>query len=154
MFDNLQLHIEFVVTGAHLHRVIWPQATSNAGERHDNLWQHSCFECFVAQRHESDYYEFNFSPSKNWAFYHFQSYRAYKTSPPLENSEVSIQFDASGDKVTCNAKLKHGLTILPADLGVSCVIETMQGMYYFALSHEEAKPDFHQRRSFNLLFES
>ncbi len=35
--------------------------------RTDGLWQHSCFEAFLAG--DRGYYEFNFSPSSQWAAY-------------------------------------------------------------------------------------
>jgi hypothetical protein len=43
-----------------------------AGERRDELWRHTCFEAFVSAREESGYYEFNFSPSGDWAAYRFE----------------------------------------------------------------------------------
>jgi len=153
-FSRHRLQIDYVVSGIHLSRILWPSPASKP-KRRDNLWQHSCFEVFIAGRHHSDYYEFNFSPSGHWALYHFQSYRAYKTEPYLDENNIDIDFKSSPDRVLCSVKLNlnQDLQLLPADVGVTSVIETQQGLHYFALSHVESQPDFHQRRSFILLVE-
>src|SRR5437899_7689045 len=39
------------------------------------LWQHTCFEAFIAVEGQSAYHEFNFAPSGEWAVYAFSSYR-------------------------------------------------------------------------------
>src|SRR5262245_16977310 len=41
----------------------------------DGLWQHTCFEAFIAARDSPAYWEFNFSPSSEWAVYQFRGYR-------------------------------------------------------------------------------
>ena len=41
----------------------------------DRLWEHSCFEAFVGELGKPEYYEFNFSPSREWATYRFRDYR-------------------------------------------------------------------------------
>ncbi len=41
----------------------------------DGLWEHTCFEVFVAVEGEEGYHEFNFSPSGQWAAYAFSDYR-------------------------------------------------------------------------------
>src|SRR5882724_882520 len=41
----------------------------------DHLWKHTCFEVFVQPSGSRGYYEFNFSPTKQWAVYRFDSYR-------------------------------------------------------------------------------
>jgi hypothetical protein len=60
-----------------------------ASERRDELWRHTCFEAFVRASSGAEYYEFNFSPSTQWAAYRFSSYRggmraAEVSAPPIE----------------------------------------------------------------------
>ena len=56
----------------------------------DELWQHTCFEAFVRASSGSEYYEFNFSPSTQWAVYRFTDYRngmcvaAEVSTPPID----------------------------------------------------------------------
>ena len=47
-----------------------------APRRAERLWEHTCFEAFVAPGAGAGYYELNFSPSTAWAAYAFDDYRA------------------------------------------------------------------------------
>jgi hypothetical protein len=47
-----------------------------AATRTDELWRHTCFEAFLCDSPGPGYYEFNFSPSTQWAAYWFDSYRS------------------------------------------------------------------------------
>jgi hypothetical protein len=40
-----------------------------------DLWRHTCCECFIALKNEPAYHEYNFSPSGEWAAYAFLKYR-------------------------------------------------------------------------------
>src|SRR3990172_1915372 len=59
--------------------------------RVDGLWQHTCFELFIAVREEPTYYEFNFSPSGEWAAYAFKSYR---DGGPIEDDGLHPEITA------------------------------------------------------------
>ncbi len=120
----------------------------------DGLWQHTCFEAFVQVAGVSTYYEFNFSPSSQWAAYAFQGYRA---------GDRTWQASQAPD-IQCECLDTHALTLtarLPTSLlpsnphaqawriGLSAVIEDKQGVKsYWALSHVATNPDFHQAASF------
>ncbi len=41
-------------------------------QRKNRLWDNTCFEIFLGQRHESGYREFNLSPSGDWNVYTFK----------------------------------------------------------------------------------
>ena len=43
--------------------------------RQDHLWQTTCFEFFLGLTDQSDYWEFNLSPSGHWNCYRFSDYR-------------------------------------------------------------------------------
>ena len=60
---------------ADLEQVRLPEAAA-AGARTDELWRHTCFEAFIAAGDAGPYFEFNFSPSGDWAAYRFSAYRA------------------------------------------------------------------------------
>jgi len=163
-FDGRRLHIVYKVTGSDLAHIVWPEP-SGKPRRRDELWQHSCFECFFSRQHDSDYFEMNFSPSGDWAMYHFQEYRAFMTEPDMGERDVKIQFSADAELAQCTVDVEFGEKwrhspsairadeFLPLDVGLACVIETRTAKYYFALTHVAKQPDFHQRRSFSLLIE-
>ncbi|HTU66464.1 MAG TPA: DOMON-like domain-containing protein [Steroidobacteraceae bacterium] len=120
--------------------------------RADGLWRHTCFEAFIGQTEAPGYWEFNFSPSRAWAAYHFTAYREgmaplMKGAPPVISTrehpdllELSVAVDLSWLSRT---------TISPTVLGVSAVIEDRaRAMSYWALRHPAEKPDFHHAEGF------
>ncbi|HWH80169.1 MAG TPA: DOMON-like domain-containing protein [Candidatus Binatus sp.] len=125
--------------------------------RADGLWQHTCFEVFIKPNASSDYYEFNFSPSGEWAAYGFHSYR---DGGPLNGKglEPVISVKCATDGLELSAVV--GLDWLPAikpgqilRLGLSAVVEHSDGkLFYWALRHPAEKPDFHHPDSFALEF--
>ena len=44
-------------------------------QRAERLWEHTCFEAFIAPGAAARYFELNFSPSTQWAAYAFDGYR-------------------------------------------------------------------------------
>jgi hypothetical protein len=125
--------------------------------RVDGLWQHTCFEAFVGFKDSPAYYEFNFSPSREWAAYAF---RVYRDGGPLEDEELApvISIRKTSDVLELNAVVQLGrLPLLQPEivirLGLSAVIEDSDGgLSYWALKHPAKKPDFHHVDSFVLEF--
>ena len=133
-------------------RIPLPQAL-----RADSLWQHTCFEAFVAPKGKPEYYEFNFAPSGEWAAYSFQHYR---DGTPLEDDKLAprIAVRNTANRLDLNAivPLDHLLAILPhacLQLALCAVIEDENGtLSYWAPKHPPGKPDFHHRDAFALDF--
>jgi hypothetical protein len=125
--------------------------------RAQGLWQHTCFEAFIGAKDSQTYYEFNFSPSSEWAAW---SFRSYRDGFPLENyhlePRITVRREPSTLELTADVRLDH----LPAAreaaslrLGLSAVIEDTQGwLSYWALQHPPGKPDFHYTENFILHF--
>lgn len=120
--------------------------------RGDELWQHTCFEAFVRASSGSEYYEFNFSPSTQWAVYRFTDYRngmcvaAEVSTPPID-----VRLDAQSFTLQAALALDH--LSLPREsswrLGLSAVIEETNGnKTYWALAHPPGMPDFHHKDAF------
>src|SRR6185369_3516590 len=63
-----QLSLRFVAQGR-IERLKIPVIVT--AQRTDRLWEHTCFEVFLRQDESANYYEFNFSPSSEWAAYVF-----------------------------------------------------------------------------------
>jgi hypothetical protein len=112
--------------------------------RADELWKHSCFELFVRPEGGDDYYEFNFSPSGEWAAYRFAGYRDGMADLPLGTpaiewwgGEMRAALDLSGlpDGDWC--------------VGITAAIEEAGGKRSFwSLAHPPGKPDFHHEANF------
>lgn len=126
--------------------------------RADRLWQHTCFEAFVSVKGKTEYYEFNFSPSGEWAAYSFQRYRA---GTPLEDHTLAPEITVrnGADRLDLDATVRlDRLPSIPPDtwlqLALCAVIEDQSGnFFYWALSHPPGKPDFHHPDSFALNLE-
>jgi hypothetical protein len=123
--------------------------------RADRLWQHSCFEAFVALEDKPEYYEFNFAPSGQWAAYHFQRYRdGISLEDEIPAPEITVRSRADGFDLRAIVRLDSLPTTQPRarlKLALSAVVEDNNGMLsYWALWHPPGKPDFHHPDSFTL----
>jgi hypothetical protein len=120
----------------------------------DGLWEHTCFEMFVAVKGSANYHEFNFSPSGQWAAYAFSDYRV--RSAWMASQSPAIRFAQTNghlllEAVIAAADLPQNISDKPFQLGLTAVIEANDGSRsYWALHHPEARPDFHHRAGFIL----
>jgi hypothetical protein len=128
-------------------RILWP---APAVGRTDNLWQHTCFEAFVAPIRGSSYAEFNCSPSGGWAAYAFDDYRSGMrnldlTAPPRIAHTASDHWLGTLDL----AGITNLIGPRPWRLAVTAVIEARDGSKSFwSLAHPPGKPDFHHADCF------
>jgi len=133
-----------------------PQAASGF---QDLLWQHTCLEAFIGFSDSDAYFEFNFSPSSQWAAYRFESYRQNVTAlHPLPSPRVIVR--RHGDELEADVDIHLGAIpgLGAAEikgrellLAVSAVMQSDQGVIsYWALAHPPGKPDFHHRDAFAL----
>ncbi len=125
--------------------------------RTDNLWQHTCFEAFIRAASRPSYYEFNLSPSTQWAAYLFDDYRSgMRVAGDFGAPQIEVR---SGlDSFTLQASLAlDRLPDLPPNakwrVGLSALIEDQNGgKSYWALAHPPGKPDFHHADCFAFEF--
>lgn len=146
--DRLELHYEVAGDAAAL---VLPAA--RPAQFADRLWEHTCFEAFVAVE-QGSYWEINLSPSTQWAIYCFSAYRkdmarAEVTAPP------AITTQSGPGRLVVGALVDlTGLARTPARpvrMALSSVIEAPDGTRsYWALAHPAPKPDFHHPDAFTL----
>lgn len=118
----------------------------------DGLWQHTCCEAFLATENGTEYREFNFSPSGQWACYRFSDYRQRDDSF-VPDAIPTSEFWRLDDGFQLRASIPAAL--LPPGpmlrLGLTAVIEAADGRKdYWALAHAAERPDFHLRQTFTL----
>jgi hypothetical protein len=124
----------------------------------DRLWEHTCFEAFVALDGETAYHEFNLSPSGEWAVFAFRGYRE-RAAAVDEAAAPSIAVRRPPGRLELEGVLPlERLSPVHRDatlrLGLSAVIETADGaVSYWALRHPPGAPDFHHADAFSLRLE-
>jgi len=128
--------------GGDLARMAIPRIQS--ATRTDRLWQHSCLEVFLGT--EQGYYEFNFSPSSQWAAYRFDGHRAGMRDAATDVPAIAWDRDGEAAKLTATIRLPADAT---GPLGLSAIIEDVNGnRSFWALAHPAGEPDFHDPACF------
>ena len=128
----------------------------SASRRADRLWEHTCFEAFVAPASGARYCELNFAPSTRWAAYELDGYR--QGMRPLELATpptVKIVTAANELRVTAGVEL-GGLADAPWPwrIGLTAVVEDRAGgRAFYALLHPRDKPDFHDAAAFTVILD-
>jgi len=121
------------------------------------LWQHTCFEAFIAVEGQPAYHEFNFAPSGEWAVYAFTGYRnGGLLANELMRPDITVC--ATGNRLDLKSVVRleslsavHQLASLR--VGLAAVIEDDDGLSWWALRHQADRPDFHDPDGFALLLE-
>ena len=127
-----------------------------APQRAERLWEHTCFEAFIAAGVEGEYCELNFAPSTEWAAYAFEAYR-YGMRPLALAAAPIIEVVAAADELSVTASVEldaFGAAPWPWRVGLTAVVADRAGRRgYFALRHPRASPDFHDAASFAVLLD-
>jgi hypothetical protein len=124
--------------------------------RGDRLWEHTCFEAFLAPAVGASYHELNLSPSGEWAEYAFARYRERDTSLAGSGVTPEITVSRAEGRLDLTAVLRvDRLPLLAGSralrVALSVVVEEEGGrLSYWALRHPGARPDFHHPDAFAL----
>lgn len=122
--------------------------------RKDGLWKTTCFEFFLAIKGQSQYWEFNMSPSGDWNIYCMDAYR--RSGFREETSIQQLQLEAQNEAGIFTLNVTVDLSPIiqqtqPVEIGITAVMQTKNGKEtYWALVHPAPQPDFHLRESFIL----
>jgi hypothetical protein len=121
----------------------------------DRLWEHTCFEVFVAAEGADAYHEFNLSPSGEWMAHAFRRRRDggpladYGLDPEIATHQHDWPFELTA--ILRLNRLSGDYSRGPLRLALSAVIEDLRGtLSYWALRHQPGKPDFHHPDAFAL----
>jgi len=146
--QELGYRLEFKLSGP-LNQLVIPDRAKTSGFR-DELWKHTCFEAFLQDAKSQAYWEFNVSPSREWAVYRFKKYRE-RVDADISGIELVIQQERYPGQLVMkiDIKPKDRDLIVASRVGLTCVLEhKSEAKSYWALRHTEAKPDFHMAESF------
>lgn len=121
------------------------------------LWEKSCFELFIKNQKDS-YVEFNFSPEFEWnAFYFAKKGDALAEYARIDSVKIDILLSLEVfhlivqiDKKKFPDGFFDGNEL---SAGITSVVKQKNGsLSYWALSHEDTRPNFHDFRSFRYKF--
>ena len=144
-----RLGFVFLVVGE-IERLRIPSAGVPA--RRDGLWRHTCFEAFVRPLAGDTYFEFNFSPSGEWAAFRFDGYRSGVVAADVEPPTIQSAADANHLSLIASIDLGPTPELVPWEnwrIGLSAVIEAEDGtVSHWALAHPPGAPDFHAKSCF------
>jgi hypothetical protein len=144
------LRFEYRLTGDLVELAIPPRAPPRRAER---LWEHTCFEAFVAAGTGAGYYELNFAPSGQWAAYEFDGYRERMRAVELAHAPLIDAADDGNElRVTGSVEIAtFAAALWPWRVGLTAVVADRSGRRgYYALRHMRDTPDFHDAASFAL----
>ncbi|MDG0816084.1 DOMON-like domain-containing protein [Bdellovibrio svalbardensis] len=145
-----ELILEFTIRGD-IGQVCFAESSLVAARR-DELWKHTCLECFFSTGLEESapYFEVNCAPSGDWNAYAFSSYRQGMT--PSQNLGVKLTHRESSENEAFFRISVSGDDLLHArHLGMTAVIEFTDGTRsFFALAHPGPQADFHLKKSFSI----
>ncbi len=121
--------------------------------RADDLWQHTCLELFIGSV-EPPYFEFNLSPSTEWAAYRFAGRREGRSDIAIPSPTISTGLIAGAMMTLATLELAKLAELVVEDrwrVGLSAVVEEKNGAKsYWALAHPPGQPDFHHPDCFVL----
>lgn len=129
----------------------WPDLVS-AHPRQDFLWNNTCYEIFIGVRDEDFYREINLSPSQAWQVYQFEEYRYPEDIPPQVAHDIELnQLKRTHYGLNVSLDLgefmaTHKVKWSNLYIGLSAVLQTSEGMQYYAMQHSSPDPDFHNKR--------
>jgi len=150
---SLALAFELVGDLARLR--IPPPAPPCRGER---LWEHTCFEAFVAVDGSRAYHELNLAPSRAWAVHAFT---AYRDGGPLADDRRApgIAVSRTRDRLVLEAtvaldRLSPHLATAPLRVALTAIVEAEDGaLSCWALDHPAGQPDFHHPDGFAVVLD-
>ncbi len=124
----------------------------------DRLWAHTCFEVFLQSQGTDSYREFNFSPSGQHQCFDFDEYRTRSVKQAFQGRALSECCWHVGEEALClRATLPHEFLPIGKGLlsvGLTAVLEDAAGQHSFwALSHHQDRPDFHDAKAWSLQLE-
>lgn len=124
---------------------------SNDVPRMHDLWKTTCFEAFFAPVGGEKYYEFNFALTPAWNVYEFTSYR--NPQPPTLSVDFELKsMEWSPDHALFTIVIQNKSLYSQFNISLTAVAELQDhSKHYLAITHAEAKPDFHSAKSFTLL---
>jgi hypothetical protein len=146
------LSLNYLLTG-NIEEIRFPSRSAQPGRKHE-LWKATCFECFLAIKHQPSYWEINLSPSGDWNVYRMDAYRrvGFREEDAIRHVEVTIAEEAGSFRLYATVDLTNlVLSDEALEASLAAVLQSSDGSEtYWALKHTAPQADFHARETFIL----
>lgn len=140
------IQLSFSIAGAIIPGLYIPARVETPAAT-DDLWKTTCFEVFLQEEGQQSYEEWNFSPSTNWAHYHFHSYRERDLEAECQRP-LSLVSHVQGDRLTVLTEIRDSFVGKKLHYSLTAVVDTKPNqLSYWALAHPGPKPEFHSAAS-------
>ena len=164
---NLQLQLHCPADAERPGAPLLLPAANQLGQRRDELWQHTCLECFLGAAGREAYWEINMAPNGDWNVYALDGYRqGLRPEPSQEQLPFTCSWQQNaGGALTLQLSLHWMLPPAliddlamgngrdqPAALewNVTAVLEQPDGrLSYWAVGHRPEQADFHWRAAWS-----
>jgi len=150
-FRKGELRIRYRILGP-IDELVLPMPVENPQFR-EELWNATCLEIFLQQADSTAYEEWNFSPSGNWAYFHFQDYRQASGGALRLQPLTPLQIIRNDHQLLLQVDIPLYQTWTHIDqalhYGLTAILQKKSGeKLYWAMHHGADKPDFHLAQSF------
>ena len=142
--------LTFVLAGTEPESISIPINTTKPSRKHE-LWKDTCFECFFGVVGSTQYFEFNGSPSGDWALYSFDEYRTGMKDVKMTEPPVLEKFEKTATGIRVEWRIPYFTPAILMSASLAAILKfsaPASGFSYWALKHAGEKPDFHLRDSF------
>ena len=137
------IKLTYKILKKHIDEKLLEEKKIKALSKGEDLWKKTCFECFFFDTNSDKYFEVNVSPDGQYDLFSFEKYRQKSSTPaPIEISELIIEKDQ--DFVSVSLQIKHKLNTKHS-LFPTVILDTPSEQLFFALKHQDSKPNFHKR---------
>jgi hypothetical protein len=146
---DARLTVTYTLSGPLQDLVIAPPA--DPPSRQWVLWEHTCFELFLASHGAEHYWEWNLSPAGHWNVFRLSGYRqGIQEEPAFQALPFTVQRHPEELSIALDIDLAIlGPVNQPLEVGLSAVLQPQDGpLSFWALTHQDAAPDFHRRQGF------
>ena len=146
-FTNKRLFLSFKIEGL-LENYIFPKEKNI--NRANELWKATCFELFLADSKKEEYYELNFSPSKEWNFYHLNNYRTELEEVEEVLFTIDTVFIENRYEVKISLEPKEGsFPFFDIYNSATILLTSDKKRTFWSLNKMKDIPDFHCKDFFN-----
>ncbi len=139
-----QLKLNYQIEGD-ISKYNFPQKTEQ--QRANRLWLDTCFELFISNRDQKEYWEINTSPSTKWNSYHFTEYKEnMKESTIFSTPKIITYSTKSQYRLSFETTMQKNILEKELEINICVILLDRDGKRnFYSINRRDNTPDFHDR---------